>query len=381
MERLENTNSARIAWCCADFGITPDDLAHEVGISLAAMHRAMAGEAGLTFNQLSKIAGFFGRGVLFFLEAGEPEAERMHTVAFRTIANQKPELSAKIKALIERVEHQRTIYLALKDELGAEDFPDFEPPELPREAYDAATVARLWLALPERNSFETYRAAIESKGILVFLSNGYQGRWQIARESPVIGFSLYDDQCPVIVVKKQRFESQQTFTLIHELGHLLMQRMSSIDDEGDLHSTEGDERLANAFAGQVLVPEGFLDQIDLAETPLTVDQYDGWLERFRKQWGVSTEVILRRLTDSGRLRRDRYAAYREWRAGVNEPIRDGGNREWRHREPKHIFGDTFVRAVLDAMHSRYISLSKASSYLDGLKISDLHKLERYYAGL
>jgi hypothetical protein len=95
----------------------------------------------------------------------------------------------------------------------------------------------------------------------------------------------------------------------------------------------------------------------------------------------STEVILRRLLDSGRLSREDYAAYRVWRANVVEQPRDGGNREWRHREPKHIFGDTFVRAVLDAMHSKYISLSKASTYLDGLKISDLHKLERYYASL
>ncbi|MGZ5052648.1 MAG: hypothetical protein ACXWF8_16665 [Methylobacter sp.] len=58
-----------------------------------------------------------------------------------------------------------------------------------------------------------------------------------------------------------------------------------------------------------------------------------------------------------------------------------GNRQYRHREPKHIFGDTFVRTVLDALDARYITLAKASSYLDNLKINDLHQLERHIAGL
>ena len=40
----------------------------------------------------------------------------------------------------------------------------------------------------------------------------------------------------------------------------------------------------------------------------------------------------------------------------------------------------FVRSVLDALAARQISLAKASSYLDGLKIADLHKLERHCAG-
>jgi Zn-dependent peptidase ImmA (M78 family) len=381
MERLQDINIGRIAWCCNDYGISPDDLANEVGISHASMNRLMEGEGGLTFNQLARIAKFFGRGVLFFLQAGDVQAETVHTLAFRTLANQKPELSSKIKTLIERVEHQRTIFAGLRDDLGTDELPTFDPIELPPEPTEAARLVRQWLQLPLRNTFETYRSAIEAKGILVFLSNGYQGNWQIAKESPVMGFTLYDENCPVIVIKKQRWESQQTFTLIHELGHLLLQRMSSIDEENDLYSHEGDERIANAFAGHLLVPGELLDAIDFQRRPNRVDGFDPWLEAYRKQWGVSTEVILRRLLDSGRLSREDYAAYRVWRANVVEQPRDGGNREWRHREPKHIFGDTFVRAVLDAMHSKYISLSKASTYLDGLKISDLHKLERYYASL
>jgi len=40
-----------------------------------------------------------------------------------------------------------------------------------------------------------------------------------------------------------------------------------------------------------------------------------------------------------------------------------------------------VRTVLDALNARHITLAKASSYLDNLKINDLQKLERHCAGL
>jgi len=59
----------------------------------------------------------------------------------------------------------------------------------------------------------------------------------------------------------------------------------------------------------------------------------------------------------------------------------GGSRAYRNREPRHIFGDTFVRTVLDSLYARHITLAKASGYLDNLKIKDLHQLERLYAGV
>ncbi|MGF6641727.1 ImmA/IrrE family metallo-endopeptidase [Paraburkholderia sp. MM6662-R1] len=382
MERIQSINPERIAWCCADLGTTPGDLASEIGIAQATMDRVIAGEGGLTFAQLSKLAGFFGRGALFFLEPGPVDETLAHTPAFRTLANQKPELTPKIKALIERVEKQREIYLSLREDLGDGGLPSFNEPDLPRDnPAEAARVARRWLRLGDNNSFDSYRAAVEAQGVLVFRSNGYNGKWQIAKESPILGFSIYDVACPVIVVKKQPWEPQQSFTLMHELGHLLLHRESSIDDETDMQSRQGHERDANAFAGHLLVPDAFLARINDANRPREVSQFDDWLQPLRRAWGVSAEVILRRLLDSGRLAQHQYAAYRQWRAEQAQPVLDGGSRAYRNREPSHIFGDTFVRTVLDALNGRYITLARASSYLDGLKINDLHQLERHYAGV
>jgi Zn-dependent peptidase ImmA (M78 family) len=383
MERIQWINPERLAWCCADRGVTLEECVAEVGIAKANLDKVMAGEPGLTFNQLRKLAEFFGRGVLFFLEPGPVEEAQMHTPQFRTLANQKPELSARVKALIERVERQRAIFLSLREELDDADLPRFAPPDLMGLTIpEAACEVRQWLGLAETNDFESYRRAVEAKGLLVFQSNGYNGKWQIAKESPILGFSLYDPECPVIVVKKLATESRQCFTLMHELGHLLLHRTSSIDDERDLHSHEGMERDANAFAGHLLVPDTFLISVRDAERPTDPADFDDWLAQQRKALGVSGEVILLRLLDAGRLQRRDYDAYRAWRdrpvASREEP---GGSRAYRHREPMHVFGDIFVRTVLDSLSARHITLTKASSYLDNLKIKDVHRLERFYAGV
>jgi len=77
MDRIEATNADRIAWCCRQFGITPHVLAAEIDISEKTIDRAMAGETALTFAQLKRIADYFGRGVLFFLEQGAVEEQNV----------------------------------------------------------------------------------------------------------------------------------------------------------------------------------------------------------------------------------------------------------------------------------------------------------------
>ena len=132
MERIQAINPKRLAWCFDSQGITPQQLADELGIAPVRLAAVMAGEDGLTFNQLRRIADYFGRGVLFFLEEGPVDNAQLHTPQFRTLANQKPALSPKLKALIQRVEKQREIYLSLREELDDADWINFVPPDLPR---------------------------------------------------------------------------------------------------------------------------------------------------------------------------------------------------------------------------------------------------------
>lgn len=360
--------------------MSPEQVAEEAGLALDRLQAVLDGEGSLTFAQLRSLAEYFGRSVLFFLEPGPADAERVHSPQFRTLAGQKPDLSRRVRHLVQRAERQRSVYMDLLDDLEGIERPRFDPPRLPPDPAAAARIARAWLALSETNNFDEYRSAVESRGVLVFRTNGYAGKWQIDKESPILGFALYDPALPVIVVKKQDAEARQSFTLMHELGHVLLHRASSVDDEADLRAVQGMERTANQFAAHLLVPDSFLATLRDADRPDDPAQLDEWLKPQRRAWGVSADVILLRLVGAGRLPQSAYDAHRAWRLRQPKPQGEGGSRAYRYREPSHVFGDRFVRTVLGALSARQITLNKASDYLDGLKIADLHKLERFYAG-
>lgn len=378
MERLDDINPARIKWCLDDSQITWEQLAVDVGISHDSFQKVMTGEAGLTFNQLRKIGDYFGRTALFFLEKEPVDEVKVRSQEFRSLLNQKVEINKTIKKVIRLAEWQREVFVDMVEDLGTENRIRFNPPALDGlTPIRAASVARQWLKLGKPHSFVDYRSAIEAKGVLVFRTNGYAGKWQIPKESPVLGFSLYDKRHPLIVVKKQGVEARQTFTLAHELGHLLLHKSSMIDDESDLLSHKGKEAAANQFAGHFLIPEDYLLQIDDSERPRHVSEFDSWLGKHRAAWGVSTEVILIRLLEVDRLEREIYDAYRSWTRDQRFIEKDGGNRGYRHREPRHILGDLYVKVVFEALERNKISITKASKYLDNIKLGDLRELERY----
>lgn len=381
VERISNVNWQRILWCCGDRRISINELAVAVNVPYATLERLEGGEDALTYAQLQRIASYFGRGVLFFLEPGPVDPVKVFTNGFRTLANQKAEIDAAVKKIIERAEWQREAYLALRAEVGDERIAEFAPPDLKGKTLEAAaTVVRNWLELDGVRNFEGYRRAVESKGILVFRTNGYQGKWQIPKTSQVLGFAIYHEAFPLIVVRKARFESRQVFTLFHELAHILLHKESVIDEEPDLYANEGREREANRFAGLVLVPDKHLNHVNRYAMPARAAEIDGWLAGHRRDWGVSTEVILLRLLDSGRIERHVYDEYKAWQDAQPNVEDSEGRRSYRYREPRHILGDGYVRTVLSALDQRRITLTRASRFLDGLKVDDLHRLEGYYAG-
>ena len=373
MERIQSVNLDRIEWACAEYGMTLEQLLPIAGVSESAVKHLAAGD-GITPNNLQKIAGFLGHGVLFFVEQGPVETDSIYTPEFRTILNRKPHLSAKLRKFVQRVEKQRETYIALQEAIS-EPGVSFTPPDMASSA-NGPQLARDWLNLSTRNNFVISRKKVEEKGVLVFLSNGYNGKWQIPKDDPILGFSVYHDSYPIVVIKKES-EQRQLFTLMHELAHLIIHKASWVDDEDDLHSYSAQEQEASSLAGRVLVPDAVLESVRDQDKPSSVTEYDNWLADLRDIHGVSGEVILRRLLDSGRLLQEHYTAYRQWKNETTGDGKEGGNRSYRYREPIHIFGDTFVRTVFEALQAKEITLARASGYLDNLRIQDVHELEQY----
>ena len=183
---------------------------------------------------------------LFFLESETPQEEEIYSLQFRTINNQRPNHSPKLRSFVEQVEKQRHVYLGLLEDLGETVNNNWYPDDLNlnEDTKSISANIREWLGLAVPYDFRDIRDAVEQKGIMVIVSNAYNGKWQIDKKNPVRGFSLYYDVLPIIVIKKQTSSGAQTFTLMHEFAHLLLHRESAIDNDEDFYNYQGKEKEA-----------------------------------------------------------------------------------------------------------------------------------------
>lgn len=377
-------NPSRLEWCLQNFQVDIVHLSVEMSIAHKTLDLAMKGEEVLSVNQLEKIANHFKRSLLFFLEPTEPQEEKIYSPQFRTINNQKPICSPKLVSFVGQVEKQRQVYIDLQEELEEPISQNWYPEylNLNDDIKEISANIREWLGISINDDFKAIRNAVEQKNIMVIVSNGYNGKWQIDKKNPVRGFSLYYDQLPVIVIKKQESLGAQTFTLMHELGHLILHKESAIDHDEDFYTYRGKEKEANEFAGSLLIPDDFLSEIDVpALLELDIQEYDIFLKDYKDKWSVSNQAILMRLLIQKEISETDYQNYVNFKERqLDREARLPKTtipRNYRHREPMNVFGKPFVYAVFDSLHNKKITLSKASTYLDNLKISDLRQLEQY----
>ena len=126
-----------------------------------------------------------------------------------------------------------------------------------------------------------------------------------------LGLSITDAEFSFILVNADQLRSRALFTLAHELGHVLSGDGATINIDRDLQARTDEERLANAFAAALLMPE--------PEIRKAIDDYGRGAEclaRMLLRFGVSYETLVYRLHNlqiinadgRDRLRRIRWAS-------------------------------------------------------------------------
>lgn len=372
-EIISKINTERIQWCCNEFSIDIKKLSVEKKIPVKKL---ISGE--LTYRQLERISNFFGYTPPFYLESELPTDEEVHTAEFRSIANQSVKLDLKTARIIKQTEWHRYLYLGLMEDLTEEQF--FESPILDGSILKKATDTREWLGIDDSKKYhyKDYRELIEAKGILVFQSMFYAGAWEM-KESDAIGFSIFYPKVPVIFIKETS-PQRQTFTLFHELGHILLHHTSSIDGkiQFDENNPDINEQQANEFATHCLLPDSLLDNITI---PIDVKNYHSAFSMLAEHCGISVEVIVVACMKKYKINRDKYLDYKKYKELNSMEVINRENlnipRKNRHKEPLHIFGNNYVGTVLTACNSGIITLSKTSNYLDNLKVRDIKMLQEF----
>lgn len=137
-----------------------------------------------------------------------------------------------------------------------------------------------------RQFFLYLRQLIEKKGVFV---QGFSGvNLEVMR-----GFAVYDPFLPIIGINNTDRYPAKSFSMIHELVHIIQRTSSMCDDM--FSSNIKEEVFCNAIAGEVLVPTNILKKIysDISEVDLIT------LDDIAQHFSVSAEVIARKFLDCG----------------------------------------------------------------------------------
>jgi Zn-dependent peptidase ImmA (M78 family) len=223
-----------------------------------------------------------------------------------------------------------------------------------------------------RRSYNAWRSRAEAAGVLVFQVTGVP-------PSEMLGFSLTERPLPIIGINRKLAPNGRTFTLLHEVVHVLLDESSLCDIEESFARPPQEQAMevfCNAAAAAALVPRDLLLADSLVRPHTQPREWsDEELDAIARNFGVSKHVVLRRLLTFGRTTQSFYASRAaSWR--VYEPTSVKDDEEFKRNMPQEIVSDLgrpLVRMIVESYLNSNLSLSDASRYL-GLRAGQVDKV-------
>ncbi len=158
-----------------------------------------------------------------------------------------------------------------------------------------------------------------------------------------------NDKYPIIIVNGSFSVERKRFTLLHELGHLLL---NLPDCETNLK-----EKYCDQFASEFLLPKKIIiEEFGGKRRRITLPE----LITTQKKYGISIQAIIDSLVDAQILSRNHKKSFYQ-KINLNPILKKEINLS-RFETPE--FSDRYERLVYRAVSEENISMSKASSLLD-----------------
>ena len=347
----------------------------QIGLSLSVVAKKVAkisdmekGDKKPTFKQLDTLANLYKLPRWVFISDQLPEKYQFDKAipAFRKFSDSNADVFSdhKVRSVIARVEGFRELILELREDMG-EAVSVFKPPALSKKDTfdDLSGQIRNWLKISgQRPDFLKWKEILEEKNVFIFLTSKYKG-WSHVDKALLRGLAIYHQKLPIIIINDSDSKKAQSFTLFHELGHLL-RKESAIDDWGDYHQQV--ERWCDELAGSVLMPDG---QFRNAACNTNLDDLDE-IKSIACDFQVSAYACLVRLRQLRLIDQDDYlrfeaqlaSEYRKLRKKLKESA--GGPARKRPQEVLKQYGNIYAKAIFQSYHNKEIGLHKLCQAFD-----------------
>lgn len=367
MGKLFQVNAHILKKCREQMGLSQVDVKKKI-IKIAEIESA---QWEPTPKQLTTLAELYQVPRWVFIENKLPpeyQYERMPT--FRQFKKSDTFNLPKLRQLVSKIERYRSLFLELREDMD-EPIPPFTVPITPSSSAEiTATSVREWLGLKDPLNFDSLREKLEEKNIFIFMTSKYKGWSKIDKES-FRGLSIFYDTLPIIVINDSDYKKAQSFTLFHELGHILKEHTAI----GCEKVNKKEEKWCDELAGCVLIPS-----VPESQSQSLKKLSD--LKRMADKFKVSYYSYLVRLKQLQLISQDKYEDFQnqlkqEYKS-LQRKLKNskGGPQRNRPQEVQKQFGASFTQSIIHALNNRELTLHKASQILGIKKPSQILELEK-----
>ena len=379
-----SVNPDVITWAREYAGYSPND-----GLLTKDFPKIRDWESGWTtptYPQLEKLADKLKVPVAVFFFPARPHVEPIQQ-SFRTLPSaQFEEIPPKVRLLLRKA---KAYQLGLA-ELNRGRNPastlitrDLRPSANAKIEEIAADV-RTHLGVSFQDQFEwknsdialkSWRRAFYNVGIYIFKDSFGRDHEEYS------GFSLHDDEFPIVYVNNSTTRTRQIFTIFHELAHLLFHTSGLATSSDDfIDELSGDPRrieiVCNEMASKTLVPDDFFDEVfeELFGTSRTMEDSRSLAEDLANRFCVSREMIYRKFLERRYVSQDEYtSAAGEWNSQRTKSG-NGGNKYYTWLA---YLGREYISLAFARYYQGVISFEELGDFLD-IKPRNLEKLEDYF---
>lgn len=296
---LVPVSSQALSWAVSESGIKKAVLDQRLNVPEGTIDLWIDGVSQPNQTQFKRLKSVLKRPAsVFFMNT--PPTTSESTVAMRfSLGAKSADRSPKERLAIRDASRIRSFVGDLLDDLGQtrKDYPTASTNENPEDVATRVREEHFGVSLEEQMSwssnaraFREWRALIERLGVLVFL-------YSLGEES-ARGFSFATESPPVVGVSTTWANSVRTYTLFHELGHVLTRTSSSCrEDLTARPTTDPVERWCESFAASFLMPHEEVVRLTSSQGFSNPIATSTWLAN--KLW-VSRKSALLRLVEIGR---------------------------------------------------------------------------------
>lgn len=273
---METTFAQRIATARKMAGLSMDELASLSGLSKNAISRYENGVMKPDSSNLIKLSKALNVKVDYLFR--KPTVE-LQEVAFR----KKAKLGSKaIDSIKHRVIDRLERYLELENLLSVDN--RFINPITDIKIYDFQDIEIAADRL--RHVWNLGLNPIAS--VIEMLEDNFIKVVEVVEPMEFDGLStIVDNKIPVIVVNQNFPIERKRFTLLHELGHLLLSLNPNFNDKEI-------ENACNRFAGAILIPRNkMISELGYSRKMIYLQE----LAEIQKEWGISIQAIMYRAKD------------------------------------------------------------------------------------